>query len=47
VPLDNQEDFKDELGSEIITLPGPGHFSGGDDNCIELPEVLQALEQMM
>ena len=46
VPLDNQDDFKDKLKSEIIILPGPGHFSGPDDKCTELPEVLTALEKM-
>ncbi|MFH1315474.1 MAG: alpha/beta hydrolase [Candidatus Uhrbacteria bacterium] len=47
VPLDNQYDFKDKLGSEIIILQGPGHFSGPSDNCMELPEVLDSLLRIM
>jgi len=46
VPLENQDDFKDKLGSEIIILPGPGHFSESEGGCTELPEVLEALEAM-
>ncbi|MFH1142838.1 MAG: alpha/beta hydrolase [Candidatus Uhrbacteria bacterium] len=47
VPLDNQDDFKDKLGSEIIILQGPGHFSGPSDNCMELQEVLDSLLRIM
>ena len=43
VPLDNQEDFENKLGSKIIVVKGPGHFSGGLDNCTELPEALNAV----
>lgn len=43
VPLDNQEDFRDKLGSEIIIEKNMGHFSGGSDGVTELPVVLQAV----
>jgi len=43
VPLDNQEDFRYELGSEIIVEHAKGHFSGGRDGTKELPIVLQSL----
>jgi predicted alpha/beta hydrolase family esterase len=41
VPLDNQDDFRDKLGSEIIIQHGKGHFSGGRDKVFELPIVLE------
>ena len=47
VPLDNQDEFKDKLGSEITILSGPGHFSGPEDKCTELPEVLDVLLKIM
>ena len=37
VPLDNQDDFRDKLGSEIIIEHAKGHFSGGRDKITELP----------
>lgn len=43
VPLDNQEDFRDKLGSKIIVEHQMGHFSGPSDNIIELPIVLEEL----
>ena len=43
VPLDNQNDFKDMLGSEIIIEHGKGHFSGDRDNITELPVVLEKI----
>ena len=46
VPLDNQDDFKDKLGSEIVVLPGPGHFSGSDE-CVELPDVFNSISKML
>lgn len=42
VPLDNQDDFKEKLGSEIIIEHGMGHFNEGAGIKI-LPIVLQAL----
>jgi predicted alpha/beta hydrolase family esterase len=41
VPLDNQDDFRDKLGSEIVVEHAKGHYTGGDDKCFELPTVLQ------
>lgn len=43
VPLDNQDDFRDALGSEIIIEHGKGHFSGSSDGAVELPVVLESL----
>jgi len=46
VPLDNQEDFRDKLGSKIIVQHQMGHFSGPSDNVTELPIVLEELLKM-
>lgn len=43
VPLDNQDDFRDKLGSEIIIEQNMGHFSGGSDGVTELPVVLDSV----
>jgi len=43
VPLDNQEDFRNKLGSEIIVQHSKGHFSGGRDGTKELPIVLEKI----
>lgn len=43
VTLDNQNDFRDKLSSEIIIKHQRGHFSGPRDNATELPEALEAL----
>ncbi len=43
VPLDNVDDYRDKLGSKIIILSGRGHFSGSTNQCLELPEVLEAV----
>ncbi|MEK7137875.1 MAG: alpha/beta fold hydrolase [Patescibacteria group bacterium] len=43
VPLDNQDDFRDQLGAKIVIENAQGHFSGGDDHCFELPSVLAAV----
>ncbi len=43
VPLDNQDDFRDKLGSEIIVEHNKGHFSGESDGVTELPIVLQSI----
>jgi predicted alpha/beta hydrolase family esterase len=43
VPLDNQDDFRDKLGSEIVIEQKKGHFSGGRDGTTELPIVVEKL----
>ena len=44
VPLDNQEDFRNKLGSEIIIDENQkGHFSGPSDGVTELPIVLESV----
>lgn len=45
VPLDNQDDYRDVLGSEIIVQHGKGHFSGGEGTK-EIPVVLEKLLDM-
>ncbi len=40
VPLDNQDDFRDKLGSQIIIEHAKNHFSKGT---LELPSALEAL----
>lgn len=42
VPLDNQEEFRDHLGSEIIIEHARGHFSGSK-GVTELPMALESL----
>lgn len=46
VPLDNQDDFRDKLGSEIIIDGEKGHFSGSDGT-YELPVVLESILKML
>ncbi len=43
VPLDNQDDFRDTLGSEIVIEHGKGHFSGARDKAFDVPVVLEKL----
>lgn len=43
VPLDNQDDYKNILGSKIIIEHNKGHMSGDSDNCFELPVALDAI----
>lgn len=43
VPIENVDDFRDKLGSEIIIVPGAGHFSGPRDGTRELPIVLESI----
>ena len=43
VPLDNQDDFRDTLGSEIIIEHNKGHFSGGRDGTKALPIAFEKL----
>lgn len=45
VPLDNQDEFRNKLGSEIIVLENHQHFSGGQ-GYTELPIVLEQLHEM-
>lgn len=42
VSPDNQDDFRDKLGSEIITEHNKSHFSG-DDGITQLPVVIESL----
>lgn len=42
VPLDNQQDFKDKLGSEIIITHNMGHFTD-EEGIVELPVVIESL----
>ena len=43
VPLDNQNDFRDKLGSEIIIKHEMGHFSGPSNGITELPVALESV----
>ncbi len=43
VPLDNQDDFRDKLGSKVVIEHQRGHFSGSRDHCTELPIALSSL----
>lgn len=43
VPLENQGDFRDRLGSEIIVEHAKEHFSGTRDKTTELPIVLEKI----
>lgn len=45
VPLENQEDFREKLNSEIIVMQNMGHFSGSA-NIFELPIALESLFQL-
>ncbi len=42
VTLDNQDDFRDKLGSKIIIAPDRGHFKGKYDHIFEVPDILGA-----
>jgi len=42
VPLDNQNDFREKLGSDIIIEHAKGHFTEGD-GVFEVPAVLDAV----
>ena len=43
VPFDNQDDFRNKLGSKIIIEHLKGHFSGPSDGITELPIVLESV----
>ncbi|MFH1161830.1 MAG: alpha/beta fold hydrolase [Candidatus Jorgensenbacteria bacterium] len=45
VPLDNQDDFRDKLGSKIVVLHARSHFSGST-GATELPEARDAVLEM-
>lgn len=45
VPPDNQEEFANALGSEIIVEPEKGHFSGSD-GVTQLPIALKAVLEL-
>ena len=42
VPIDNQDDFRDKLGSKIIIEHNQGHFSG-ENGVTEIPIVVEEL----
>ena len=42
VPLDNQDDFREKLGSEIVIEHNKKHFTGSQ-GILELPSVLESL----
>ncbi|MEK7662386.1 MAG: alpha/beta fold hydrolase [Patescibacteria group bacterium] len=42
VPLDNQDDFRDKLGSQIIIEHNKGHFNE-DEGVTELPSALESI----
>lgn len=46
VPIDNTEEFEQNLGSQIIIEQNYGHFSGGDDRVTKLPIVLDSLDKL-
>lgn len=46
VPLDNQDDFKDKLGSEIVVVKNMGHFDAAY-GIIELSIVLEKLLEIV
>lgn len=43
VPLDNQDDFRDKLGSEIVVEQKKGHFSGDSSDITEFPVILESV----
>lgn len=45
VSLDNQEEYRDILGSKIVIEHGQGHFSGSD-GFVELPTALESILEM-
>lgn len=47
VTLDNQEDFKNKLNSEILIEHARGHYTGGDDGITELPIVRDKLLEII
>jgi predicted alpha/beta hydrolase family esterase len=46
VPLDNQNDFRDFLGSEIVIQHAKGHFNKNRDHTTELQIVLDKLVEL-
>lgn len=46
VPLDNQDDFQDKLGSKMVIEKGAGHFSESLDGIKELPIALESVLSM-
>lgn len=43
VPIDNQDEFRNKLGSEIVIEHNEGHFSGRRDGTTKLPIVLEKM----
>jgi predicted alpha/beta hydrolase family esterase len=46
VPLENRDDFKEKLNSEVIVQHVKGHFSGSRDGVTELPIVLEKILEL-
>lgn len=46
VPLKHGDVFKNKLGAKVITKHNAGHFSGKEDNCSELPDVVAGIEEL-
>jgi len=48
VPMDNMDDFRDALGSEIVVLQGKAHMTpSGNPPTTELPEARDAILRMI
>ena len=47
VPLDNQDDFRDKLGSRILVEHNKGHFNDEGLGTKELPIVLEAVLELI
>ena len=47
VPLDNQNDYKEKLGSKIVIEHNKGHFSGNLNQVFQVPYVLEELKSMV
>ena len=46
VPAENQDEYKNILGSEVIIKHNMGHFRGDPDGVFELPIVLESLKKI-
>ena len=46
VPLKHGDIFKEKLGAKVIIRHNAGHFSGEEDNCVELPEVVSNIKEL-
>lgn len=41
IPLESEGFVREKLGAETLILHNRGHFSGTDDNCFDLKEILE------